>query len=259
MSNSLANLAHCYQRPPVVEAVIGLSFALPIKAATLAAVDRRFAKHYPEHQDHNNLTLKFGTVIGANNTMAHHTKQELVQGHRRTNTSMDEIAILQPDSLVVSQLAPYKGWENLFARFTRDFAMCKRPGKLLEISRIGVRFINRIDIPITSNVVEHEKYLNLYPQVPEVFGPLMGYTLQSTFDLTSIGCVATIRSAPTPSPTLGHASFMVDIDVYKNAPLPTHDADIFDFLGQIRTEKNRIFEACVTPLARKEIFGHDDS
>lgn len=248
-----------YARPPVIEAVIGLTFAEPLKAAALATVDRRFAKHYPEHQDQNAVTLKLDTVIGDNNTLAHHTAQELVQGHRRTNTSMDEIAILQPDSLVVAQLAPYKGWESLFARLKRDFAMCKKPGTVRKISRMGVRFINRIDIPITSNVVEHEQYLNLYPQVPAEFGPLVGYTLQTTFELNTIGSLATIRSAPTQSPTLGHASFMVDIDVYKNTQLPMNDTDIYTLLAQMRTEKNRIFEACVTPLARQEIFGHDDS
>lgn len=248
-----------YTRPPIIEAVIGITFAQPIKESVLATADRRFAKHYPAHQDNNHVNIKLNTVIGTHKALAHSAEQELITGHRRMSTNMDEIAVLLPDSLLVSQLAPYHGWDAFVARFKRDLALYKRPGTFREISRVGVRYINRIDIPASGNLVEHEPYLNLYPRVPDQLGPLLGYAMQSTFNLGDTGCQVTINSGPVASPTLGHASFVVDIDIYTTTQLPKKDAEIFALLHQIRVEKNRIFEACVTQRARAEIFGYVNS
>lgn len=246
-----------YPRPPILEAVIGITFAQPIKDSVVATADRRFAKHYPLHLDLNNVSLNVNLdALDGSNTVTAPTKHEVVRGHRRTNQSMDEIAVLLPDTLAVSQLAPYRGWEEFVVRFKRDLAMYKRPGAFREISRIGMRYINRIDIPISGNMVEHEQYLNLYPRVPDALGAIVGYTMRTTFTLENIGCQATLNTAPVASPTLGHASFLVDIDVYKSTNLPMNDQDVYSLLRQMRDEKNRIFEACVTERAREEIFRH---
>lgn len=246
-----------YSRPPILEAVIGITFAESVKDSVLATVDRRFSKHYPAHQPVNNVSLAFKVDASVGATTAA-TEQEVVHGHRRMVPNMDELAVLLPDSLTVAQLSPYRGWGAFMDRFKRDWSLYKRPGKFRKISRIGVRFINRVDIPASGDVVEHEQYLNLYPRVPDALGPIVGYTMQSTFQLENIGCIATIRSATAPSPTLGHASFLVDIDVYAPTSPPMNEEGVFALLDQIRIEKNRIFEACITQRAREELFKHAD-
>ena len=248
-----------YLRPPIIEAVIGISFSQPIKDSVLATADRRFAKYYPAHLENEHTSLLVNRITGADSRLSSGVQEQSIRGHRRMSSAMDEVAVLMPDSLTVSQLAPYSGWDAFFARLRRDLAMYKRPGTNREISRIGVRYINRIDIAASGNVVEHEQYLNLYPRTPPELGHIVGYGMQTTFHLESIGCFATLNTAPVPSPTLGHASFMLDIDVYKSSDLPLNNAGIFSLLGQMRTEKNRIFEACITQQARDQLFGFENA
>ena len=245
-----------YPRPPILEAVIGITFEQTLKDSALATADRRFEKDYALHQENVNVNLRMNTSMGADNLPVIDTQRQSVKGHRRMNPGNDEVAVLMPDSLTVSQLAPYHGWEAFMARFRRDFPLYKRPGVHRVISRVGMRYINRIDIEITGNVVEHERYLNLYPRVPDALGPIAAYAMQTTFALENIGCLAALNSTPVASPTLRHVSFIVDIDVYKSSNLPVGDAALFDLLEQMRVEKNRIFEVCITQRAREEIFGH---
>jgi uncharacterized protein (TIGR04255 family) len=169
---------------------------------------------------------------------------------------MDEMAILMPDSFTVAQLAPYSGWDVFFSRFQRDFAAHRKYGTHRLISRVGMRYINRVDIPITGNMVEHEQFINFYPHVPDVFGAMVGFSMQVQFPLESFGGQTNISTMPVAPVTLGHASFLVDIDVYKFITSPITDDALFDLLCQMRGEKNRIFESCVTQRAREELFGH---
>lgn len=245
-----------YARPPVLEAVIGITFAQPITEAALAAIDRRLGKYYLVRSDHDQMNFEMSATIGADNRPVVGAQGHTTRGHRRSNPGMDEIAILMPDSLTVSQLAPYPGWEAYFARFQRDFKAHKRPGTHRAISRVGLRYINRVDIPATGNVVEHEQFVNVYPRVPDAFGPMVGFSMQVQFVLENIGGHTNVSTMPVQPVTLGHASFLVDIDVYKTITTPMTDDALYVLLQQMRVEKNRIFEACVTQRAREELFGY---
>jgi len=249
-----------YKRPPILEAVIGITFAQALDDKTLARADERLGKHYPAHEDLHNASVSVNLNIGDDRrVLTSAADSTVLHGHKRMSPGMDELVILMPNSFTVSQLAPYRGWADFVARFERDFHAYVGRQKARQISRIGLRYINRVDIPISGDIVLHEEYLNFFPRVPDALGAIAGYGMQVAFGAESIGGFSTLRSAPVESPTLGHASFMLDIDVYKTSELPMHEAPLCALLEQMRLEKNRIFEACITPRAREEIFGHANS
>jgi uncharacterized protein (TIGR04255 family) len=154
---------------------------------------------------------------------------------------------------VFSQLAPYPGWDVFFERFCRDWAAWKRTLGYRKITRIGVRYINRIDIPATAPIIEHEEYLNIYPHMPTELQSLMAYSVVAQLPLPDIGCILTLNSSSAPSQLLGHAAFIVDQDIGKDDDPPQSDEEIYALLNQIRVKKNEVFEACITPRAR-ELF-----
>ena len=131
--------------------------------------------------------------------------------------------------------------------------MWKRVVGFKEISRIGVRYINRIDIPISGPIVEFEDYLHLYAKIPDVLGPVGGYAAQAVLPLADIGCTLRLNSAVVPSPILDHMSILFDQDIAKEENPPQSDGDISELLGKIRVKKNEVFEACITDRAR-ELF-----
>lgn len=240
-----------YSHPPITEAVIEVKFATPLDSKAFEKLNTKFNKSYPD--DKVIQSVRFELIVNAGGQHSQTPKSDGQTGHRRSSADMTQLLVLWPDSFVVSQLAPYIGWEAFFDRFTRDWKAWKRSSGFREINRIGVRFINRIDIPLENGIAQHEEYLNIYPKLPESIEAVDSYAVQTLSRLEDIHCTLTINSASVPSPLLGHVSFMLDIDIAKAADLPQNDKEIFQLLNQIREKKNQIFEDCVGDRAR-ELF-----
>lgn len=92
------------------------------------------------------------------------------------------------------------------------------------------------------------------PQLPPLnWPPLTSFALHTTRPLGQDECVLILNSGTAPSPLVGHASLMLDIDVAREKNVPNGDDGLFDLLNRMRGHKNNIFESCITPRAR-ELF-----
>ena len=240
-----------YIHAPITEAVIAINFAAPMDAAGIEKVNDKFSSHYPQHQRVENLKVEVQLSAGQTDTPT--TAIDRESGHRRSSSDMTQLLVLWRSAFVVSQLAPYPGWGEFFQRFARDWKVWKRVMGFQTISRLGVRYINRIDVPLSGDVVEHESFLNVYPKLPDVLGPVGAYAVQAVLPIEDIGCKLTLNSAVVPAPILGHASFVIDQDIAREIDLPQSDKGIYELLKEIRVRKNKVFEACISNRAR-ELF-----
>jgi uncharacterized protein (TIGR04255 family) len=243
-----------YKRPPITEAVIELRFATALDARDLEKASSSLASIYPDQQSIQNLVgVQLGLESGLDNQALPQMLINQQNGYRRLSTDSSELVSLFPESFAVAQLAPYPGWPVFFGRFIRDWKILKNTTGYRKISRVGVRYINRIDVPISGEVVEHEDYLYVYPMLPAVLGPVTAYGLQAQLPIADLGCKLTINSSSVPSPLLGHMSFLLDIDTARDEDAPQNDEGVCELLNQIRDKKNQIFEACISDRAR-ELF-----
>lgn len=241
-----------YKHAPITEAVIEISFAKPIGSAEVNKVSEKFNSHYPQHQSVQNVKVAVAMPAGQkDNPTAEFVERE--EGHRRSSSDMTQLLVLWRSSFLISQLAPYPGWDEFFRRFVRDWKVWKSVIGFRTISRLGVRYINRIDIPVSGSVVEHETFLNVYPKLPDILGPVGAYAVQAVLPVVDIGCKLTLNSAAVPAPILDHASFVIDQDIAKEVDPPQSDEAIYELLNQIRVRKNNVFEACISNRAR-ELF-----
>ena len=240
-----------YKKPPITEAVIELRFATPIDADDIAKVSTALKSLYPLQQPIRDVRVHLNLPSGQQDVTTAHPIE--THGNRLSTEDQTQIVLVWPTMFVFSQLAPYPGWDVFFERFCRDWVVWKRILSYRKITRIGVRYINRIDIPDTAPIIQHEEYLNVYPEVPAEFQALTAYNVVVQSPLPEIGCMLTLNSSSAPSPLLGHAAFIVDEDIAKEGDPPQNDDAIYALLNQIRVKKNEIFEACITPRAR-ELF-----
>ena len=242
-----------YKHAPITEAVIGINFATSMNSADVDRVSDKFSSHYPQHQRVENVNIAVQLPAGQKDTPT--TEIDRDPGHRRSSSDMTELLVLWRSAFVVSQLAPYPGWDVFFQRFVRDWKVWKRVMGFQTIGRLGVRYINRIDIPVSGPVVEHETFLNVYPKLPDIdiLGPVEAYAVQAVLPIVGIGCKLTLNSAVVPAPILGHASFVIDQDIAKEVDPPQSDDAIYELLNEIRARKNNVFEACISNRAR-ELF-----
>lgn len=233
-----------YKRPPITEAVIEVRFSSPIKETSIAKVAKYFKKQY----ENESKKIAYSLKVDMASTNVEKTGEKFLQF---SSNDMTQIFILKKASFILSQRAPYTSWEDHIARFERDFCLLRKHAGHQEIKRIGVRYINRIDIPLNGQTtVEESEYLNIYPKYPPILGNLDSYAIQQRSNLNSIGARLTINSAVVPSPLAQHSSIMFDQDIARETDPPQKTEDVILFLNQVRSEKNSIFEACITDKAR---------
>ena len=240
-----------YPHAPITEAIIEIKFATPLDPSDVDKINEKFGAYYPQHQNVETVDINLNlTEIQSDKATA---QLDRAVGHRRASVDMTELLVIWRPAFVISQLAPYPGWDSFSQRFLRDWAVWKRVVGFREISRIGVRYMNRIDIPVAGPIVENEAFLNVYPKMPDVFGPLAAYAIQAVVPIEELGCKLTLNSGAIPSPILNHASFILDQDIAKEIDPPQSDDAIYELLSKIRIQKNKVFEACITDRAR-ELF-----
>jgi uncharacterized protein (TIGR04255 family) len=239
-----------YPSPPITEAVIEVRFVEPLDEAQMKRVSKKFAKDYPRVKEQQNTQI----MVDAAKANVHIDR--LPVSYRRSTADEDKILLLSPVSLGVSQLAVYPGWGDFFARFQRDWAIWKAAVGYRKILRIGMRYVNRIDVPLLDNVARHEDYLTIQIQLPEEYPLTLGYSLNARLPLEELKAFANIASGTMESPVPGQAAFLLDIDIVRVVDLPTKDPDIMDLLGAMRDAKNRLFQSFITEAAR-ERFRND--
>jgi uncharacterized protein (TIGR04255 family) len=241
-----------YKQPPITEAVIELRFAAPMETGEIEKVSAALKSLYPLQQPIRGVGVHLNVPSGREGAA---TAQPIeTHGYRLSTEDQTQIVLVFPTQFIFSQLAPYSGWDVFFGRFCRDWALWKRTLSYRKITRIGVRYINRIDIPLaTTSIIKQEDYLNIYPHLPATLDPVMSYSVVAQRPVPDIGCILTLNSSSAPSPLLGHGAFIIDQDIAKEGDPPQNDEGIYALLNQIRVKKNEIFEACITPRAR-ELF-----
>lgn len=184
-----------------------------------------------------------------------HGRATVAQGWKgRKLSSLDraDMMLVRPTSIAVSRLAPYKGWESFLkeaqAAWTDLHHVVTKP----ILSRIGVRYINRIDAPQAFGTLA-ERLVNIHPSLPPLSEePMKHYFVQATLRLAH-GLSVTINSQPVESPVPAHFGFLLDIDVYVEENIPLRDDELWTLIESTRAAKNCVFEALITNEAR-ELF-----
>lgn len=239
-----------YFAPPIIDATIELRFQNSLSEADRERVSKRLARRYPLSEDG---TLQRMLVNVQPTGVATQMNVEEPLTRRR---SPDTPAVVQIGNFVfgVATGAPYGGWHQLFERFVEDWGAAKRVWKYRPIQRIGMRYINRIDLaPNDSKLVEYEDYLRLRINLPETFPPTTDYELGFQSTVESIKCGVTVQSGTAPAAVPGKLSITLDIDLWRLDDVPQKDAEVLELLGEMRKAKNHLFETFITDKAR-ELF-----
>jgi uncharacterized protein (TIGR04255 family) len=235
-----------YRRPPITEATIELKFAREFDQEQLEAAAKGVKEFYfyedPDPFQHLEINpqtgqLKINTWIGV----------------KLSSIDRTELQLFRANAFVCSSLAPYPGWPNFNSRAKEGWKAWKKIAGVTELSRIAVRYINRIDIPNPEGrSIDPSNYLNLGVALPgDIGGPMASYAVQVVLPLGADDCRLVLNSSSMPfSPLIGFTSLLLDIDICREINLPKKDDAIWELLDRIRAHKNRVFEKCITDESR---------
>jgi len=234
-----------YNRPPIVEASLDFRFAREVERRLIEKAGKRFQQYYsnPNAEERVNVNIE---------ARSDSRIKKQWHGLRFSSNDQTDTALLRVRNFVCSRLAPYPGWEAFERRARRDWEAFRRDVGFVEVSRIGLRYFNRIDVKINdSTTFEIKDYLNVYPQMPDVgMPPMTGYALQITRPVGTDDLSLILNSATVASPLIGFVSVALDIDIYRDVKLPQREDSQWELINEMHEWKNSIFEACVTNNAR---------
>jgi uncharacterized protein (TIGR04255 family) len=241
-------MAPQYKRPPITEAVIEVRLANILDVKTIEKLKDKFADTHPLPPipllDYKVDISDSGAMVSKN-----------VNGYRITSADGLEIVTIASNHLATSKLAPYEGWESFFDGAMKNWNVWKRVVGWKPINRIGIRFLNRIDIPTMPDIpIETADYFNFSIDMPNFkAGKMHAYLVQASIALNQEYFRVTLNSGNVPPALIGHQSFVMDIDLYREQELPQNDEGLWDCINSARKLKNEVFETCITDKTR-EIF-----
>lgn len=239
-----------YSKPPITEAVIELRTDAGGTDADLERAHRKLGRRYDTQVILQEVTFEF--VPGANKAPQQHDGKKIF---RSISSDGSKLANMTRELVSISSLAPYAGWADMEARAKEAWAIWRAEVGKRPLRRIGVRFINRIDIPaIGAEAVVWSDYLTIGPSRTGPWaGTIHEYSMTVRSAVGSGPFVATLNTGTVDAALIDHVSLLLDIDVYLDIDLPRRDDEMWERVAELRSLKNEIFEACVTN-ATKELI-----
>ncbi|MGO9485157.1 MAG: TIGR04255 family protein [Rhodomicrobium sp.] len=248
MSKSLSSAK--YARAPITEAVIDIRSASVVSAKNQETVVRRLKRLYPNSNALQAFSVNIDTTGG------HVGLEQRPQGYRLSSDEQTDVVLVMPSGIATARLAPYPGWVVFKERSEFVWQIWRKSTTHHAVARIGVRTINRIDVPVDNKVqISLQTYLNFYPRTPALSStPMLGYMMQVILSTSTPKWTATVTSTLiSPPPLLNHTSLLLDIDIFRTEEIPSNDTELWEVIEQARAIKNDIFERCITNETRKLI------
>lgn len=237
-----------YEKAPVVEGLISLTFRSPLFPGEVRRIVEAVKEHYPSQKPLRSFNVHFDM-----NTEEGSVKLTEL-GTRLSNSKETEVLVIHPESLTVSRLSPYSGWPDLTSRLRDALAPIIETSGFRPLSRVGIRYINRLDVPMSEDSVPLEDFVNIGTAMPSQYLDRIGvWASRTELNTDEPDCVVILNAGSIVSPVEDHGSILLDIDVVKKAAAPETEEGLWKFLSRAREIKNEIFESIITDNTRKLI------
>ena len=183
---------------------------------------------------------------------------ELPSRTRFSANGEQKTVLLGPGSLAVVERRPYGGWETFKPRIESAFRHLEGITGELNVSRIGIRYVNKLMISLDEGPVNLHEYFECAPQdlseeghefLPSFQIGVLSRQLFSYSDGSTLLRVLATIEAPT-----GHLGVLLDLDASRNPDEANPVGDIMTELELLRNRQRAGFEASIKDECRN-LFG----
>lgn len=237
---------------PITEALIDIR----IKAREDFDVARFLALHdaisgqYPEKKTRHKWEGRFEFKKGETPVTA---TTEKIDGYIFTSADGKQLLQARIDGFTFNRLNPYDKWETFRDEAFRLWGLYKELVSP-EIIRVALRFINKINIPLSSQVaLNFDDYLTAGPIVPnELPQGISSFLTRVIIHDPEIDAAAVITQAFEQIIDPKLIPIILDIDAFKQKEVLSEE-EAWQTLEKLRHFKNKIFFASITEKT-KELF-----
>jgi uncharacterized protein (TIGR04255 family) len=240
-------MGRLYETPPLIEAICEFRFepSQPWDWTIPGLVYDKIRTDFPKKRQQNLMQLEFQID-------PHQKTQELKGGIARMQfLREDERALIQvgPDLLAVNHLKPYPSWKAFKQLIVNALSVYQGIAEPKGFRRMGLRYINRIEIPETQ--VRIEDYLLAVPQVPEPVPQVFATWLQRIeIPFEQANGVLVLQSGNPHEPDQTGVSFILDLDFFTLRPAKIALDSAMEWVERAHEETETTFEVCITDKSR---------
>lgn len=239
-----------YSNPPIVEAVCEFRFSkdtpwdMVVPGLLYEKIRSEFPIREPKMIQDININLNNNKI------------EPVLNPHERIIfKNIDKNILVQVDNnlLAINHLKPYPTWTKFQPLIISTFKKLSGVVVFKQIQRIGLRYINRIEIPEPQ--IELEKYFKFKPDLGDKLPQDVGnFMLHCELPHKAINADCDIKFTNAIPAVNNKSAFILDIDFYLTKPLTAAIDDITKWIESAHTNVENIFEGCITDNLRKEFM-----
>jgi uncharacterized protein (TIGR04255 family) len=240
-----------FSNAPITEALLDIrvEYSREITLAELESFHNLIKEDFPEKQQRIQFTAGFKISPEGPEALQ---ASGVPDGYLFKSTIYKKIVQARLDGFTFNKIRPYENWEKFRLEAHRLWELYSKMTNPAKITRIALRYINRIEIPLHTK--DFKEYILGIPDVPhklpqELSHFFMQFTIVNP-DIEAKAIITLTKEEPTSSNTL---PIIFDIDVFRDNIYTTNEAKIWDDFERLRIFKNDIFFNSITEKT-KELF-----
>ena len=236
MTQQWTNLSNA----PIVEAIVEFQFSVSddVTFEMLQEVADALKADYPKQEEKRSSIFKAVIKSSGPETEVHDGG---LVGISAKSSDNKNIVQLFRDRFSFSQLPPYQNWELLEKQAIEIWKVFLAKTKIDGINRVGVRFINKIEIDLPFD--DFNDYIVGAPTVPKGLPQSL-----SAFDMRLIIPNKDIDADGIVNMSMNGfdrernvVPVILDVDVGKAGPIRSDEESLHDILVELRNYKNELF------------------
>jgi len=245
-----ADVAIQYEKAPATEALIDIRVESPAQV-TVSGLERLHEQVTTQYPIKNKRFFVQGQFSAGEEVGAAATQK--LMGFSFKSQDGKQIFQARLGGFTFSRLRPYGNWNELRDEARRLWHIYRTCVSTPKITRIEVRYINQIDIPVPQ--IDYKDYFRTTPEVsPDLPQGLSGFFMQLQFPQEDFGGILVLTQTAVPPPVPSTTSVILDLDVFKESSDFGSEEDSWALLETMRERKNKFFEGCITDKTRS-LFG----
>jgi len=221
-----------YRHPPIIEALCELRFepSAPWDGAIPDLVYEKVKAEFPIRRQAKAFEVNVAASLEG-------VEQQVTTTDRIHFVRDDEKAFIQVDRnlLVVNHLKPYPTWQQFLPLIQLGFTAYREVAKPKGIQRIGLRYINRIEIPGQNIELQDFDSFVVGIQIP----------YENSRDSLRLQLASSITETPNV------AAVLLDLDYFLVQPGQVSMGEVFMWLEPAHHRVEEVFEACITNRLRE--------
>jgi len=230
------------KKAPITEALIDLRVILPsdFDAQEFSKLSDQLSAKYPKKEPRKHIRSSFGMREGKPFTGPIEDKG--IDAYYYKSEDERNIVQFRSDGFTFNHLHPYTKWESVISEARNMWELYCSVAKPEQITRIAVRYINRLELPLP---IEFERYLTAPPKIPDSLPQeLSGFLTRILISEDAI--TANIVQSLGRSTKTDHGVIILDIDVFEVQASGFAEDNVWSKFEQLRKFKNRIFFKSIT-------------